>query len=237
MREVNHYQNRICVITLNNEKKFTAMVYRNDTTTDDPICLFGHPMSEDGTITCGASHMDRASDVKCIDLASIKECKRWIGKVEEFDRETIERKGYNSCKDPIEVHYDFKECREEICADVERHLNVLGVVKDKCVKQIATLLWQNENDETHHLALTSHVDDALAPSVCEELENHRISEVWLNSENEVMYRTDWDLDNMFEPSDADQWVADQLRATDCVDLLQSILQQLDYNERMMEGKE
>ena len=234
IREVNHFQNRICVITLNNGKKFTAMVYRND----HEICYFGHPLEEDGNIWCGGSHVYKARDIKRIDLASIKECKVWIDKTRAFDRETIAEKGYNACKDPISTFYDFDERSEEICADVERHLNVLGVVKDKCIKQIATLLWQNENDEAHHLALTVHVDGAYAPSACDELERYeRISEVWLNSDNEPMYRTKWDLENMFEPSDADQWVADQMNATDCVDLLSSILQQIDDNKRMQEGKE
>lgn len=234
IREVNHYQDRICVITLKNGKKFTAMVYRNE----HEICYFGHPLEEDGKIHCGGSHVYKARDINRIDLASIKESKVWIEKMREFDRATIAEKGYNACEDPVSKYYDFNERSEDICADVERHLNVLGVVKDKCVKQIATLLWQNEHDETHHLAITNHVDGAYAPSACDELERYeRISEVWINSKNEPMYRTKWDLEHMFDPSDADQWVAEQMNATDCVDLLSSILQQIGYNKREQEGKE
>ena len=187
----------------------------------------GHPMI-DNVVVSGANHSIKFEEIKSISPASKKDVKMWLKRYKQFHADVITEHGYDSCEENLAgyelAHLDtfLSKANKKLCAmydEMEGELEYL-------LKTYGYVSYAKP------LTLTKNVDGAYAPTKYDDeigISYGRVARVVLTELGDLVYATQWDLDNTMEVEDAYQLVEDELNPYDLYELLSTCKQQIERN--------
>lgn len=226
--DYNKFAGKICKVVYTNlfgiQCECIAMVHKDEIGYTADI---GHPMI-DNVVASGANHSIKFEEIKSIRPASKKDVKMWLKRYKQFHADVIAEHGYDSCEENLTA-YELAELDTYISNKGKQFLKM----KSELVCKIKDLLkTYGYVSYAKPLTLTKNVDGAYAQTKYDDeigFSYGRVARVVLTELGDLVYATQWDLDNTMEVEDAYQLVEDELNPYDLYELLSTCKQQIERN--------
>lgn len=226
--DYNEFAGKICKVVYTNlfgiQCECVAMVHKDEIgyTAD-----LGHPMI-DNVVASGANHSIKFEDIKTISPASQKDVKMWLKRYKQFHADVIAEHGYDSCEENLTA-YELADLDTFLSKASKKLCAMYDEMESKLEYLLKTYGYVSY---AKPLTLTKNVDGAYAPTKYDDeigISYGRVARVVLTELGDLVYATQWDLDNTMEVNDAYQLIRDELNTADMYDLLSACKQQIERN--------